>query len=575
MIETVIMGEYPKSVCASGLSGLPTEVDVLVVGSGAAGLSAAITAAAAGLSTVVIEKSNRWGGTTARSGGGVWIPGNEILTAKDATDTLDDARAYLYALTDGDVPSELIDAYLDHGPGTISFLNRNSGLDLEWVRGYSDYFPELPGGRASGRSCEPKPFDVRVIGEDFATMEPFYTPTPLNVVVKQSDYRWLSTGMRRWRGPVRILTVGVRTFMAKMRGRKLVGLGNALVASLMVGLQRHAVPVHLEVALESLLTDGSGRVTGARVRDSSGEQNLTARRGVILACGGFDHDPALRAAHHRSPAGPDLSLGVASNTGDGLRAATAIGADPALLDDAWWAPSIPLPRGPWFALAERSLPRSIIVNNRAQRFMNESLPYVEATHAMFGGEHGTGPGPAENLPAWMIFDQTYRNRYLFAGKPARSPLPKKWFASGALTKADTVAELATQLGIPAPALETTIERFNTFARDGVDQDFHRGESAYDHYYGDTSNKPNPSLGEIVNGPFYAAAIVPADLGTKGGIRIDTRARVLREDDSAIEGLYAAGNAAAPVMGHTYAGPGATIGPAMVFGHIAALDAATR
>ena len=194
---------------------------------------------------------------------------------------------------------------------------------------------------------------------------------------------------------------------------------------------------------------------------------------------------------------------------------------------------------------------------------------------MFGGKYGAGSGPAENLPAWLVFDQSYRNRYLFAGKPARSPLPKKWFTAGALVKAGTVAELAGQLGVPADALAATIDRFNGFARDGVDADFHRGESAYDHYYGDTTNTPNPSLGEIVNGPFYAAAIVPADLGTKGGVRIDTRARVLRPDGSVIDGLYAAGNAAAPVMGHTYAGPGATIGPAMVFGHIAALDAATH
>ncbi|QRY63375.1 3-oxosteroid 1-dehydrogenase [Gordonia sp. PDNC005] len=569
------MKETVRTVSVSGAAGLPAEVDVVVVGSGAAGMSAAITAAAAGLKVVIVEKSQRWGGTTSRSGGGVWIPGNEVLAAKGPADSTSDARTYLHSLVGDDVPAELIDAYLEHGPETIAFLNRNSALDLEWVRGYSDYFPEAPGGRASGRSCEPKPFDVRTIGDDFTTMEPFYTPTPLNVVVKQSDYRWLSTGLRRWRGPVRMMAVGARTFAAKARGRRLVGLGNALVASLMVGLQRHGVPIHLGVALSGLITDAEGAVLGARVTGSDGEHEVIARRGVILACGGFDHDPALRAQHHRAPAGPDLSLGVVTNSGDGLRAATAVGADTALLDDAWWAPSIPLPRGPWFALAERSLPRSIIVNKRGERFMNESLPYVEATHAMFGGEHGVGPGAAENLPAWLVFDQTYRNRYLFAGKPARSPLPKKWFDSGALVKADTVAELAERLGLSEGALTATVDRFNGFARDGVDSDFHRGESAYDHYYGDTSNKPNPSLGEISTGPFYAAAIVPADLGTKGGVRIDVRARVLRDDDSVIDGLYAAGNVAAPVMGHTYAGPGATIGPAMVFGRVAALDAASR
>lgn len=573
MIETVTMKETIKSVTVAGTASLPAEVDVLVVGSGAAGMSAAITAAASGLNTVIVEKSERWGGTTARSGGGVWIPGNEVLAGSAPADTAEEARTYLTALIGDDVPSDLIDAYLQRGPDTIAFLNRHSGLNLEWVRGYSDYFPELPGGRASGRSCEPRPFDVRLIGDDYASMEPFYTPTPLNVVVKQSDYRWISTGLRRWRGPVRMMAIGARTAVAKARGRKLVGLGNALVASLMVGLQRQNVPVHLGVGLVELIQDSSGAVVGARVRGADGDREVMARRGVILGCGGFDHDPALRSQHHRAPAGPDLSLGVVTNTGDGLRAASGIGADTAMLDDAWWAPSIPLPRGPWFALAERSLPRSIIVNARGERFMNESLPYVEATHAMFGGDHGVGPGAAANLPAWLVFDQTYRNRYLFAGKPARSPLPKKWFDSGALVKADTIDELEVKLGLPNGSLRGTIDRFNGFAREGVDRDFHRGESAYDHYYGDTSNKPNPSVGELSKGPYYAAAMVPADLGTKGGVRIDTRARALREDGTVIGGLYAAGNVAAPVMGHTYAGPGATIGPAMVFGYLAASDAA--
>jgi 3-oxosteroid 1-dehydrogenase len=216
-----------------------------------------------------------------------------------------------------------------------------------------------------------------------------------------------------------------------------------------------------------------------------------------------------------------------------------------------------------------------MVNERGQRFMNESLPYVEAVHHMYGGEFGQGDGAGENVPAWLVFDQKCRNRYLFAGVNARQPLPKKWFTSGVVVKADSIEALAEQMGVPADSLRATTDRFNGFARRGVDEDFGRGTSGYDHYYGDITNKPNPSLGAVEKGPFYAVKMVPGDLGTKGGIDTDANGRALRADGSVIDGLYAAGNTSAPVMGHTYAGPGATIGPAMVFGYLAALDCAGK
>lgn len=214
-----------------------------------------------------------------------------------------------------------------------------------------------------------------------------------------------------------------------------------------------------------------------------------------------------------------------------------------------------------------------MVNDRGERFMNESLPYVEAVHRMYGGEFGQGEGPGENLPCWLVFDQTYRNRYMFASVSGRQPLPGKWFKSGVITKAGSLAELAEKIGVPADRLSRTTERFNEFAKKGEDEDFGRGVSQYDHYYGDITNKPNPSLGPLKKAPFYAVKMVPGDLGTKGGINTDAAGRALRADGSIIEGLYAAGNTSSPVMGHTYAGPGATIGPAMVFGYLAALDIA--
>ncbi len=542
-------------------------VDVVVVGSGAAGMAAAITAARGGLEVVLVEKSPRWGGSTARSGGGIWIPGNDELVARAGHDSPDEARRYLHALAGDVVDARRIDTFIDRGPEALRALCGWAPLRLTWVKGYSDYLPEMPGGRAAGRSVEPRPFDVRELGDDYATMEPFYTKTPLNVVVAQGDYKWLSTGMRHWRGPQRMVKIGARTLVAKLRGQRLVGMGGALVGALMVGVRSAGVEVRLGCAMREPIVE-DGRVIGVVVGDGT---RLLARRGVILGSGGFDHNDAMRQQYHRAPAGAALSLGATANTGDGITAATGVGAAVALMDDAWWAPSIPLPNGPWFALAERSLPRSFIVNDRGARFMNESLPYVEATHAMFGGTHGCGPGPAENLPAWLVFDQGYRDRYLFAGRTARAPLPKRWFGDGGLVRADTISELADRLSLPDGALEATVARFNDAARRGIDEDFGRGESAYDHYYGDITNKPNPSLGELDRPPYYAAPLLPADLGTKGGVVTDERARVLRPDGSVIEGLYAAGNVSSAVMGHTYAGPGATIGPALVFGYLAARD----
>lgn len=554
--------------------GQPETYDVIVVGAGAAGLSAAITAAAQGLTTVIIEKSPYWGGSTSRSGGGVWIPNNSVLKRDGVDDTPERAREYVKAIIGEHAREDRIDAYIDRGPEALDFLMKHAPLDLEWVKNYSDYYPEAPGGRLGGRSVEPRPFDARALGDDLDTLHPQYTKAPLNMVVLQSDYRWLNTGIRHWRGPARMAKVGGRFFWARSRGKKLIAMGAALAAELLLGVRQAGVPLRLNTGLVDLLTD-DGRVVGVRAESDGQQFDIRAEKGVILACGGFERNVEMRRKYQREPIGADWTTGAPSNTGDGINAGIKIGAAVSLMDDAWWGPTIPLPRGPWFALSERSVPGTFIVNMRGERFMNESLPYVEAVHQMYGGEFGQGDGPGENVPGWLIFDQTCRNRYLFAGINARQPLPKKWFDSGVVVKADTIAELADKIGVPADALTTTTERFNGFAKSGVDADFHRGESGYDHYYGDITNKPNPSLGQVRKAPFYAVKMVPGDLGTKGGIDTDASGRALRPDGSVIEGLYAAGNTSAPVMGHTYAGPGATIGPALVFGYLAALDAAAR
>ncbi|HET7683552.1 MAG TPA: 3-oxosteroid 1-dehydrogenase [Marmoricola sp.] len=540
--------------------------DVVVVGAGGAGMSAALAAAHHGLDVLLVEKSSYFGGSTARSGGGVWIPGNYALREAGQVDPGDRDRAkeYLDAIVGDAVPKARRDTYLERGPEVLDFLRENTPVRFAWVPEYADYLPEQPGGRARGRSVEPVPMDARFLGEELEHLHPPYTKAPANLIVTQADFRKISLGMRTLKGPVTMARVLVRRLVAMLLGRKMYAMGNAIAIGLRKGLLDAGVRVEYDTALTDLLVE-DGRVVGVTVEHAGGLRDIRARRGVILGSGGFEHNQELREKYLPHPTRAAWSTGAASNTGGGHLAGIDAGAATALMDDAWWGPTIPLPSGPWFCLAERNLPGSIIVNARGERFMNEALPYVEATHAIYAGE-ATG---VSHVPAWMIIDQRYRNRYLFAGLSPRQPFPGRWYKHGVIRKGATLAELAEQIEVPADALEATVARFNGFARSGVDEDFHRGESAYDKYYSDPTVKPNCSLHVIDEAPFYAVRIVPGDLGTKGGLVTDEHARVLREDGSVLPGLYAAGNVSAAVMGNTYPGPGGTIGPAIVFGYLAA------
>jgi 3-oxosteroid 1-dehydrogenase len=534
------------------------EFDVVVAGSGAAGLTAALTAAHLGLSVLVIEKAVCFGGSTARSGGGIWAPGNAVLRDARVADTPVQARAYLEYVAES-VPAARREALLEHGPDMLALVLAMTPLRFAWVPGYADYYPEAPGGLAAGRSIEPVPLDGRrVLGEELAHLARPYLPSP--VAITQAEYRWLSLG-RHPRGIRAGLRVAGRAARARLLGQRMLSLGQALAAGLRAGLLTAGVPVWLDTPLAGLETE-DGRVTGVRV---SGEPALIrARRGVLIATGGFERDERMRRRYQRAPTGTEWTTGAAGNTGDGIRAGMDLGADTGLMDDAWWGPSIPLPGGPYFCLAERSLPGCILVNGAGERFVNESAPYVDAVHAMYDGNTPENP----HIPAWLVFDQRYRDRYVFAGLPPRRPLPRRWSAAGAVVRADDLAGLARAAGVDADGLVKTVARFNEFAAAGRDEDFGRGDSAYDRYYGDP-RLANPNLAPLARPPFYAVKIVPGDLGTKGGLRTDERARVLRPDGTVIEGLFAAGNASAAVMGHSYAGAGATIGPAMTFGYIAA------
>ncbi len=550
------------------------EYDVVVVGSGAAGMTAALTAAHNGLSVVLLEKAPYYGGSTARSGGGVWIPGNKALRDTGGPDDREEARRYLHSIIGDVVPAERIDTYIDRGAEALDFVLANSPLEMEWVKGYSDYYPEAPGGRAGGRSCEPKPFNAMILGDERFKIHPPYSKAPLNVAVTQADFVRLNLIRRHPKGMLRALRVGVRTYWAKFTRKHLMVMGQAIIAGMRKGLMDANVPVLLDTPMTKLVME-DGKVTGVEATHNGETVRFTARHGVVLGSGGFEHNAEMRAKYQREPITTEWTTGAATNTGDGILAGMDAGAAIGFMEDAWWGPTIFKGGKPWFALSERNLPGSIMINSKGERFGNESAPYVEAVHTMYGGEYGQGEGPGENIPTWLVFDQRYRNRYMFASLQPGLKFPSRWMENDLIVKAATLQELAEKIGVPADKLAATVERFNKFAESGKDEDYNRGDSQYDRYYGDPTVKPNPCLAALVQGPFYAAKMVPGDLGTKGGLVADTAARVLREDGTPIDGLYASGNVSTPVMGHTYAGPGATIGPAIAFGYLAVHDIIDR
>jgi 3-oxosteroid 1-dehydrogenase len=544
------------------------EFDVVVVGAGAAGMAAALTAAKRGLRTVVIEKAAVFGGSAARSGAGIWVPNNEVILAAGVPDTPAKASTYMSAVVGADVPAARLAAYLTNGPAMISFLLRNSPLRLAWMEGYSDYYPELPGGMPNGRSVEPQALDANILGAEYANLNPSYIPSPAGTVVYTIDYKWLALIARHPQGLATATEMVSRYLALTLRGQKPITMGQALAGGLRAGLLAADVPVWLNTPLTDLVVEG-GRVVGVKAVRDGQEQVIRARRGVIVGSGGFEHNEPMRKQYQQAPIGADWTVGAASNTGDGIAAGERAGAALDLMDSAWWGPMIPLPEGPYFCLSERTLPGNIFVNGAGQRFVNEAAPYGDVVHVMYEKDTPS----ARHIPAWMITDQRYRNRYLFKETAPALPYPAAWYGNGALVKDWTLDGLAAKIGVPPANLRATVSRFNAMARAGRDTDFHRGDSRYDAYFADPTNTPSPCLAELVLPPYYAMKIVPGDLGTNGGMRTDARARVLRADNTVIPGLYAAGNASSAVMGYGYAGAGSTLGPAMTFGYVAARDIA--
>ncbi|MDD3798968.1 MAG: FAD-dependent oxidoreductase [Novosphingobium sp.] len=540
-------------------------IDFVVVGSGAGGLAGAIAAKLAGLNPVIIEKASVWGGTSALSGGGVWIPDNPLMRRDGVPDSLDEALEYLEACI-GDVgPASSRErklAYLTAGPKMVQGL-ADQGFAWRRAPRYPDYYPDLPGAKV-GRTLEGETFDGKRIGPWLATMRQSKLPP---VAVNTDAAPQIPTAFLSLKSFATLMSILGKTLAFRLTGRVPLSVGTTLVAQLMMIVQKLGIPVRLDTPLHSLVQDEAGRVTGVVAGKNGGEEQIAAPRGVLLAAGGFAKDAEYRmplqgVTGEWSPASPD-------DTGDAQKIGAGIGAELALMDAATWFPVSISPDGTVNAsIWDRTLPGSIIVDHAGQRYANEAESYVDLGLAQLARDKEV---PA--VPSWLVFDSRYRNRYFFGSIPPR--VVKPYLENGFFVKGETLEELAASCGIDPAGLVRTVERVNAMAKTGVDEDFNRGGNVYDHYYGDPTNKPNPSFGPLDKAPFYAVKFWPGDLSTKGGLMADERARVLRGDGSVIEGLYAAGNCAAPVMGRTYPGAGATIGPSMVFAWIAAEDAAGK
>ena len=550
------------------------EVDILVVGSGAGGMLSALVAAKNRADVLIIEKDRLWGGTSATSGAGNWIPGSDIARAAGFEDDLDGAFTYLRALSADNVSDANIRAYVDNAAPMLRWLTSNSPIEY-MAFPYPDYHAENPGGSPGGfRTHLPLPIDGRPLGADIRTQR---FPSPAASLFGYLNWHFTETYelLYRSKGWMKNLARNLARYwfdwpfrFTSRKDRRLT-LGNALTGALRMALNEARVPLWLEAPLAELVRE-DGRVTGAIITRKGRPYRIGARKGVILAAGGFDKNAEMRAAN--APLYPEArySGGVASNTGDSIRAGEAIGAGTMNMQSAWAAPVFHVPgedRGRLCTI-ERALPGCIMVNQNGERYLNEAASYHIVGQQM--ARRQREKGDAES--SWMIFDHRYRHQFPMG---PLYPLMPDWLHRGEvrsiLRKSASIEGLADEIGVDPARLAATVSRFNANAAKGEDPDFRRGEAAYDKMYGDPRQLPNPCLRALDEGPFYAMPIHPGDIGTNGGLRTDERARVLDEAGTAIPGLYAVGNNAASAMGESYPGAGVTIGPAMTFGYVAARD----
>ncbi|SQD96755.1 3-oxosteroid 1-dehydrogenase [Parafrankia sp. Ea1.12] len=543
-------------------------VDVVVVGSGG-GLCGAVAAAASGLDTLVIEKQPMIGGSTAMSGGVLWLPDNPLMQADGVPDSLEDALAYFDSVV-GDVgPASSHQrrvAYVTEGSNMVRFL-QNLGMRFERCEGYSDYYAGVAGirgGSARGRSLEPAVTDGQQLGPWFDKLMPGMT-IALGIVVMTREASGLQMVKRRPKAMRTAARVGVRTAIGRLRRQTRLANGGALIAQTLTAALAAGASIWTNTGLVDLITE-DGRVVGV-VADRDGHTiRIRARHAVLLSSGGFGCNPEMRKRYSKQPNDGTWTSANPGDTGEAIEAAMRLGAAVDFMDEALWIPASIQPGGrPSMHNGERCKPGSIIVDRAGRRYFNEAVSYMEAGRQMYA--HNVD---GESIPSWLVMDSRHRARYLFAFRPNT---PEEWLTSGYMKKADTLDELARACGIDPAGLATTVARFNTFAEQGTDPDFHRGEGAHEKYQGDYGNKPNPSLAPVEKAPFYAVELYPGDVGTSGGLLCDEHARVLDTNHDPIPGLYAAGNCTASVMGRTYLGAGASIGNSCVFSYIGMKHAA--
>ncbi|WP_369355016.1 FAD-binding protein [Lysinibacillus capsici] len=537
--------------------------DVVVVGSGAAGLTAGLTAKLQGMKSLVIEKTDRYGGASAISGGALWIPNNHIIKGAGVPDTHELARQYLDSTIGDRVPEELKEAYITRGPEMLRFLyNKTKHMRFQYAKGYSDYYPEKPGGLSQGRSIEPLIFDLTKMGSLANSMRRATLSTK-GFTMNSYEFHKVNMITRTLKGKTTALKLGARLVKSKVTKSDPVALGEALIARLRLSLAEANGELWLSTAFKDFIM-GKGKVIGMIVERDGQELKIEAKKGVVLSSGGFSHNQTLREKYLPSPTNAAWTSSPEGQTGDILEPGVKIGATLDLMDKVWGAPSVIDPQGhPFFLVADRGVPNMIVVDSAGQRFVNEAAPYHEFVDTMYRHQEVT----KQAVPSWILIDASAKSRYIFTGLFPGQAFPKSWFEHGVAKSAETIEELAKQMDVPAESLVATVNRFNDFARNGHDDDFYRGDSAYDNYYGDPT-LPNPNLAEIKKAPFYALRLYPGDIGTKGGLVVDEYARVIKENGEPIEGLYASGNCSASIMGETYPGPGATIGPGMTLSFVA-------
>jgi 3-oxosteroid 1-dehydrogenase len=549
-------------------------VDLLIAGSGGGGMVAALAALDSGIEPLVIEKQALVGGSTGLSGGMVWLPNNPLMRADGIPDSHEDGLAYFDDVV-GDIgqPSspERREMFLSAGYEMINFLMRK-GVRLVRCPGWSDYYPNHKGGNEAGRAIEGIPYDAAALGNWSGKVQPSMAKSYGGFVLKTNELRAVQYFNRSPRAFAVATKVFARTRVAKLRRQELLTNGASLIGQLLKALidLRGDPPIWTDAAMQDLIVE-DGRVIGVRVSRNGASLNIEARKGVLLAAGGFSRNADMRRRYGGDqPNDARWSIANAGDTGEVLETAMRLGAKTDLLDEAWWLPSIFIANGGDAARAlgsGRQRPGAIYVDGTGRRFCNESNSYVEVGKAMYANKA---------VPCWMVFDEGYIHRYVSGANPFKKrSLPEELIERGAVLRGNTIADLARQMEVPAGALAQTVQRFNGFAAKGLDPDFGRGQSAYNDCLGDPGYRTNAALGPLDRAPYYATRVVPADVGTCGGLIANEYAQVLDENDRVIEGLYATGNITATVMGRNYLGAGGSIAYTMVFGYVAARHAAGR